>query len=71
MQIYIFKSCNFGTFYIMITGMIEFDSPFRDLSFLGVPFRSTCTLQPTSTALINIIEWVNYKKSVVSIKNII
>jgi len=38
-------------------GMIEFDSPFRDLSFLGVPFRSTCTLQPTSTALINIIEW--------------
>lgn len=39
-------------------GELEFDSPFRDLSFYGVPFRSTCMLQPTSTALINVVEWV-------------
>jgi len=36
---------------------VEFDSPFRELSFFGVPFRSTCRLQPTSSALINIVEW--------------
>lgn len=40
-------------------GELEFDSPFRDLSFYGVPYRSTCMLQPTSTALINIVEWVS------------
>nr|CAB3266708.1 FACT complex subunit SPT16 [Phallusia mammillata] len=38
-------------------GEVEFDSPFRDLSFFGVPYRSTCLLQPTSAALINIVEW--------------
>uniref|UniRef100_F6QIX3 FACT complex subunit n=1 Tax=Ciona intestinalis TaxID=7719 RepID=F6QIX3_CIOIN len=38
-------------------GEIEFDSPFRELSYFGVPFRSTCLLQPTSAALINIVEW--------------
>jgi len=42
-------------------GELEFDSPFRELSFFGVPFRSTCLLQPTSSALINIVEWVNTK----------
>ncbi|CAK8695989.1 unnamed protein product [Clavelina lepadiformis] len=38
-------------------GEVEFDSPFRELSFFGVPFRSTCLLQPTSSALINVVEW--------------
>lgn len=38
-------------------GEVEFDSPFRELSFFGVPYRSTCLLQPTSSALINIVEW--------------
>jgi len=39
---------------------VEFDSPFRELSFMGVPFRSTCLLQPTSAALINISEWPSF-----------
>ena len=29
----------------------EFDTPFRDLGFHGVPHRSTCLLQPTSSAI--------------------
>uniref|UniRef100_H2ZNP2 FACT complex subunit n=1 Tax=Ciona savignyi TaxID=51511 RepID=H2ZNP2_CIOSA len=41
-------------------GELEFDSPFRELSFFGVPVRSTCLLQPTSAALINIVEWPSF-----------
>ncbi|CAG9825429.1 unnamed protein product [Phaedon cochleariae] len=36
---------------------IEFDTPFRELGFPGVPFRSTVLLQPTSGCLVNLTEW--------------
>lgn len=36
---------------------IEFDTPFRELGFHGVPFRSTVLLQPTSGCLVNLTEW--------------
>ena len=37
---------------------IEFDTPYRELGFHGVPFKSTVLLQPTSHALVNLTEWV-------------
>ena len=37
-------------------GKIEFDTPFRDLGFYGVPYRSSCLLQPTTHCLINVVE---------------
>lgn len=40
-----------------LTRDIDFDVPFRDLGFSGVPHRSTCLLQPTSSALCNVTEW--------------
>ncbi|MGH0185052.1 UNVERIFIED_CONTAM: hypothetical protein FKN15_016727 [Acipenser sinensis] len=36
---------------------LEFELPFRDLGFSGAPYRSTCLLQPTSSALCNVTEW--------------
>ncbi|XP_075068227.1 FACT complex subunit SPT16 [Mixophyes fleayi] len=36
---------------------MEFEVPFRDLGFNGAPYRSTCLLQPTSSALVNTTEW--------------
>ncbi|NXO52418.1 SP16H protein, partial [Aramus guarauna] len=36
---------------------LEFEVPFRDLGFNGAPYRSTCLLQPTSSALVNCTEW--------------
>uniref|UniRef100_H0X7Z7 FACT complex subunit n=1 Tax=Otolemur garnettii TaxID=30611 RepID=H0X7Z7_OTOGA len=36
---------------------LEFEVPFRDLGFNGAPHRSTCLLQPTSSALVNATEW--------------
>ncbi|CAG0881437.1 unnamed protein product [Darwinula stevensoni] len=36
---------------------VEFDSPFRELGFPGVPFRSSVLLQPTSSCLVNLTEW--------------
>ncbi|XP_023688342.1 FACT complex subunit SPT16 [Paramormyrops kingsleyae] len=36
---------------------LEFEVPFRDLGFQGAPYRSTCLLQPTSSALSNVTEW--------------
>merc|ERR1719369_1487298 len=38
-------------------GEIEFDSPFRDLGFQGVPHRETVTLQPTSSCLVSLTSW--------------
>lgn len=36
---------------------LEFEIPFRELGFNGAPYRSTCLLQPTSSALVNTTEW--------------
>ena len=36
---------------------LEFEVPFRDLGFNGAPYRSTCLLQPTSSVLVNAMEW--------------
>merc|ERR1719481_1367680 len=38
-------------------GALEFDSPFRDLGFNGVPHRETVLLQPTSSCLVNLTSW--------------
>ncbi|NXA69386.1 SP16H protein, partial [Mohoua ochrocephala] len=38
---------------------LEFEVPFRELGFNGAPYRSTCLLQPTSSALVNCTEWVS------------
>uniref|UniRef100_F1KS40 FACT complex subunit n=2 Tax=Ascaris suum TaxID=6253 RepID=F1KS40_ASCSU len=35
----------------------DFDSPFNELGFFGVPHRSSCTLKPTSACLVNLTEW--------------
>ncbi|KAK6037314.1 putative histone chaperone [Cooperia oncophora] len=35
----------------------DFDAPFSELGFLGVPHRSSCTLKPTSSCLVNLTEW--------------
>ncbi|XP_055357882.1 FACT complex subunit SPT16-like [Paramacrobiotus metropolitanus] len=37
-------------------GDVDFDTPFRDLGFPGVPHRATVLLQPTSTCLVNLAE---------------
>jgi len=34
-------------------GVIEFDIPFRELGFSGVPFKSTVLLQPTTHCVVN------------------
>lgn len=36
---------------------VEFDAPFRELGFPGVPYRSTVQLQPTSGCLVNLTDW--------------
>lgn len=38
-------------------GALEFDSPFRELGYQGVPHRETVLLQPTSSALVNLTSW--------------
>uniref|UniRef100_A0A0R3QFN8 FACT complex subunit n=1 Tax=Brugia timori TaxID=42155 RepID=A0A0R3QFN8_9BILA len=38
----------------------DFDVPFNELGFFGVPYRSSCTLKPTSSCLVNLSEWVRY-----------
>ena len=40
-------------------GELEFDSPFRELGYHGVPFRETVLLQPTSACLVNLTSWVS------------
>ncbi|CAD5219494.1 unnamed protein product [Bursaphelenchus okinawaensis] len=37
--------------------MIDFDTPFNDLAFNGVPFKSSVYLKPTSSCLVNLTEW--------------
>lgn len=41
----------------MTKSQVEFDTPFRDLGFPGVPYRSIVLLQPTSGCLISITDW--------------
>merc|ERR1719376_1766891 len=36
---------------------VEFESPYRDLGFHGVPFRETVLLLPTSYCLISVTQW--------------
>lgn len=38
-------------------GEVEFDTPFRDLGFPGVPYRSIVLLQPTSSCLVSLSDW--------------
>merc|ERR1712088_748028 len=38
-------------------GELEFDSPFRELGYHGVPFRETVLLLPTSACLISLTQW--------------
>lgn len=37
---------------------VEFDMPFTELSFNGVPHRSSVSLKPTANCLTNLTEWV-------------
>ncbi|CAB4067887.1 FACT complex subunit spt16,FACT complex subunit SPT16,FACT complex subunit spt-16 [Lepeophtheirus salmonis] len=41
-------------------GQLEFDTPFRDLGFHGVPHRETVLLQPTSGCLTSLINWPTF-----------
>lgn len=43
----------------MSKNAVEFDVPYRDLGFNGVPNRSNVFLQPTSGCLVNLVEWVS------------
>lgn len=36
---------------------VDFDSPFNELSFNGVPYRSSVQLKPTASCLTNLTEW--------------
>lgn len=51
----------------LTNGLVEFDIPFRELGFHGVPFRSSVLLQPTTHCLVNLTEQPPF---VVSIDNI-
>lgn len=46
----------------MTKNAVEFDTPFRDLGFHGVPNRSSVFLQPTSGCLVNLTEWVSFRR---------
>lgn len=41
----------------MTKGSVDFDQPFRKLGFMGVPFRETVLLQPTTGSLVNLTSW--------------
>ena len=41
-------------------GELEFDSPFRELGYHGVPFRETVLLLPTSACLIRLVIFSRY-----------
>lgn len=51
----------FKAFCDKVEGMtkmdLEFDTPFKELGFPGVPYRSTVQLQPTSGCLVNLTDW--------------
>ncbi|KAJ6221120.1 hypothetical protein RDWZM_006932 [Blomia tropicalis] len=42
---------------VMTKQVVEFDTPFRELGFYGVPNRSNVLLQPTSGCLVNLTDW--------------
>ena len=42
----------------MSKGDVEFDVPFRELGFHGVPHRETVLLQPTTNCLVHLTNWV-------------
>lgn len=44
----------------VVSGLFAFLLSFR---FNGAPYRSTCLLQPTSSALVNATEWVSIRAS--------
>lgn len=62
-------------------GALEFDSPFRELGYQGVPHRETVLLQPTSSSLVNLTSWppfvctledvelVHFERVTLSLKN--
>ena len=37
-------------------GVVEVDVPFRELSFEGVPFRTSARLQPTTDCLVHLTD---------------
>lgn len=54
-----------------ITKDVEFDTPFRDLGFHGVPHRSSCFLQPTTGCLVNVTEWPSFVASLDDIAGLV
>ena len=46
----------------MTKGDIEFDVPFRELGFHGVPHRETVLLQPTTNCLVHLTNWVGVQE---------
>ena len=46
----------------MSKGDIEFDVPFRELGFHGVPHRETVLLQPTTNCLVHLTNWVGVQE---------
>ncbi len=40
-----------------VTKAIDFDQPFRNLGYHGVPYRETVLLQPTTACLVNLTSW--------------
>jgi nucleosome binding factor SPN SPT16 subunit len=50
----------------------DFDTPFNELGFFGVPHRSSCTLKPTSSCLVHLTEWVGkYRLLIIDYSSII
>lgn len=43
----------------MTNEAVDFDQPFAELAFTGVPYRSSATLKPTASSLVNLTEWVS------------
>ncbi|CAJ0577528.1 unnamed protein product, partial [Mesorhabditis spiculigera] len=46
----------------------DFETPFEDLGFYGVPFRSSCKLKPTSSCLVNLSEWPPFVISLLEVE---
>ena len=43
--------------HTITSNQVVFEKPFRELGFNGTPYRSMVLLQPTSSCLLNVIEW--------------